>query len=96
MYVTVLCGVLGGLSAELLQWFRIRKTLHRNFPDFARSWSYWIVTALMVSMGGVLVWVYSASGMEIRPIVAINLGASAPLLLGNMVGQIPNVEVRSD
>ena len=89
-------GVAGGLAAEALQWFRIRKTLHRGVPDWAGHWLYWFVTAVMVALGGLLVFAYRSSGVQISPIVALNIGASAPLILESLIGQVPRIEPLAD
>ena len=89
-------GVAGGLAAEALQWFRIRKTLYRGVPDWAGHWLYWFVTAVMVALGGLLVFAYRSSGVQISPIVALNIGASAPLILESLVGQVPRIEPLAD
>ena len=89
-------GVAGGLGVEALQWFRIRKTLHRGVPDWAGHWLYWIVTAVMVALGGLLVFAYISSGVHISPIVAFNIGASAPLILESLIVQVPRIEPLAD
>lgn len=85
----VLLGLAGGAAAEILQWFRLRKELHRGVPDWARHWLYWIITFVMVGFGGLLVFIYQASNVEISPIIAFNIGASAPLILETLIGQAP-------
>ena len=85
----VLLGLAGGAAAEILQWFRLRKELHRGVPDWARHWLYWLITLVMVGFGGLLVFIYQASNVEISPIIAFNIGASAPLILETLIGQAP-------
>ena len=83
-------GVFGGISAEVLRWFRIRDQLHQGMPDFAKSLGYWIVTAGMVAMGGFLVHMYDdSSGVQLNRLVAFNIGISAPLLLAALSSQAP-------
>ncbi len=81
-------GFAGGAAAELLQWFRIRKELYRGIPDWAKSWPYWVVTAAMVGVGGLLVFIY---GIESNPILAFHVGVSAPLILKSLAEQIPQI-----
>jgi hypothetical protein len=80
-------GFFGGLAAELVQWFSIRHSLHGKLPDWSRSPAYWVVTLLMAIAGGALVYVYHRSGTKMSPILALNVGASAPLLLGKIAQQ---------
>jgi hypothetical protein len=84
-------GVFGGALAELLQWVRIKRELHRGLPDWSRSTTYWIITTLMALAGGVLVVAYKGSGTTMNSILAINIGASAPLLLSKFVEKIPPI-----
>lgn len=86
-------GIVGGSASELLQWFRIRQHLHKGIPEYAKNWQYWGLTILMVGMGGVLVIAYhSSSEVSLSPILAMNIGASAPLILSAFVAQTPSVE----
>ena len=88
-----LAGLLGGCASEVLKWFRIREELHKGLPDYAKSWSCWIVTTVMAAMGGLLVFRYQASeDVNPSPILAFNFGASAPLILGTLVGQVPWID----
>jgi len=45
----------------------------------------------MFMTGGLLVVAYLRSGVEIKPILAINIGASAPLLIQSFVAQTPPI-----
>ena len=82
-------GFLGGCTSELLQWFRIRRELHRGVPDWAKSWLYRIVTIIMAAVGGLLVFLY---GPESNPILAFNIGASAPFILTSLTDQVSNFD----
>ena len=89
----VLLGFAGGCAAEALKWYRIREDLHRGVPAYAKSWLYWLVAGIMAAMGGRLVFAYQASDNDsLNPILALNIGASAPLILGSLVGQIPQFD----
>ena len=89
-------GLLGGCASEVLKWFRIREELHKGLPDYAKSWSYWIVTIVMAALGGVLVFMYQASeDVVLSHILAFNIGASAPLILEKIAGGVPGIEYGS-
>lgn len=78
---------------EALKWFRVREELHKGIPDYAKSWSYWLVTLIMALTGGVLVLMYQASeGVDLNPILAVNIGASAPLILGALSGRVVRID----
>ena len=83
-------GLAGGAAAELLRWFRIRDQLHNRTPDWAKSWLYWVVTSIMVVFGALLVLMYQGSdGVQLSPVLAFNIGASAPLILSSLTSQVP-------
>lgn len=84
-------GVLGGCFAELLGLFKLRTLARDARPEYLRSWFYWFVTSLMVLAGGLLVVIYLLSDIPLKPILALNVGASAPLLIGTFVSQAPAV-----
>lgn len=86
-------GLAGGVASEILKWFHVREELHKGIPDYAKRWPYWGVTAIMVLMGGVLVLAHRASeGVDLNPILAVNIGASAPLILGVLSGQVLRID----
>jgi hypothetical protein len=87
-----LWGVCGGFFAELLGLFKIRRQSAGALPTWIKSPFYWVVTILMTLAGGGLVIIYVRSGVSLQAIVAVNLGASAPLLIGSLVAQTPSVE----
>ena len=84
-----LYGVFGGFLAELLGLFRLRHEVPGSFPTYIKSPFYWIVTSLMILAGGVLVVVYLKSAFSLNALIAVNLGASAPLIIGSLVSQTP-------
>jgi hypothetical protein len=45
----------------------------------------------MALAGGVLVFIYAKSGTSLTPILALNVGASAPLLLAKLAQQAPAI-----
>ena len=82
-------GVFGGLLAELLGLYKLRTQVSATFPAYLRSPFYWVVTIGMILAGGGLVWLYHKIGLEFKPIIAVNIGASAPLILGSLVQSKP-------
>ena len=83
-------GIRGGIAAEALRWFRIRDELYKGVPDWARSWLYWMVTIVMIVFGGVFVRAYENSAdVQLNALLALNIGASAPLILRSFVSQVP-------
>lgn len=86
-----LYGVGGGMGAELLGLFRLRRRSPSQLPRWLTSRFYWVVTVSMIVAGGGLAVVYVASGVGLTPILAINVGASAPLILGALTSQAPDL-----
>jgi hypothetical protein len=82
-------GLLGGVLREVLTLFRLRHQPIRLLPVWVKSPWYWATTALMLLSGGFLVVIYMRSNIAVAPILAVNIGASAPLILGSLVSQAP-------
>ena len=71
-------GCVGACGPEAYRWYLIRED---PLPLWARQFRYWLITAVMIAFGPVLVLMYEASGATLTPILAFNIGASAPLLI---------------
>ncbi len=88
-----LYGILGGFLAELFGLFKLRQQAPKDLPVWLKSPFYWVVTVAMIAAGGLLVTVYLKSGIDLKPIIAVNVGASAPLIIGTLVAQTPSLKV---
>lgn len=86
-----LWGVLGGIFAELLGWFKLRHQAPDDLPIQMKTLYYWIVTVGMILAGGILVIAYLRSDVKVNAIMALNVGASAPLILGALINQSPPI-----
>ena len=84
-------GVAGGLFAEVLGLFKLRHLARDARPEWLKSGFYWGVTLCMVLAGGLLVVAWLRSGIALSPLLAINVGASAPLIIGSLVAQAPPI-----
>lgn len=82
-----LCGLAGGAVLELLHWYNIRRD--SQFPTYAKSPVYWLVTLLMAVVGGGLAWLYF--GAQGEPIVTFHVGLSTPLILQKLTTTVANV-----
>jgi hypothetical protein len=82
--VAFLWGAAGGVIAEGFKWFQLRDSA--NLPAYRASPFYWGVTLVMILIGGVLAIAYNAST---NPILAINIGISAPLIIKMLAGSNP-------
>jgi hypothetical protein len=86
-----LLGVVGGVFGELVNLFKLRQQPVNLLPVWIRSLWYWTVTVMMILSDGGLVAIYLGSRIPVAPILAVNIGASAPLILGALVAQVPAI-----
>lgn len=86
-------GLLGGVGAELLGWYKLRSIPTSELPVHLRSRLYWIVTSLMAVTGGLIALAYFRSGVGLHAILAINVGAATPLLLERFIGTGPRPDL---
>ncbi len=80
-------GIFGGLLVELLKWYRIVQE-KPTVPPWAKEPIYWIVTILMILAGGILAYGWSMVN-EITFLLAMNIGASAPLIIAGLANKPP-------
>lgn len=78
-------GTVGGLLAELFKWYNLRES--PNMPEYLRSFFYWLVTLLMIGVGGLLADLYNIPADN--RLLAINVGASAPLIIQTLMKGLP-------
>jgi hypothetical protein len=75
-------GLAGGVSNEVLHWWGLR--FDENLPHYARRVFYWLITAIMVVVGGVVAQIQLGSGGV--PFIAFQIGLLAPMLLKKIAG----------
>jgi len=80
-----LIGCLGGVFNELLHWWNLRDK--PELPEYVRSPKYWIITLLMVLVGGAVAWLYF--GQEANSLIALHVGISAPLIVQKLAASVP-------
>ena len=88
-------GVLGAMLFELVSVLNLLLNRRRasELPIWLTSPFYWIITCVMTLTGGFLVAAYFASGISVSsPLIALNLGASAPLIIQHLSSQLPRME----
>ena len=76
---TFLWGFFGGIGAELAVLFGVKQQFPDRFPHWIRSKWYYTVVILMALAGGGIALAYVRSGSPLNAILAIQVGASAPL-----------------
>ncbi len=89
-------GLLGGVGAELAVVFQLRHQLRVGHHYWLRSPVYWLIVAAMVGFAGVMVVAHARSGTVLNPLIAIQLGASTPLLLRKFREAVPESRTPPD
>ena len=77
----------GGFIAEFLRWYGLRDS--PDLPAYRTSVFYWIMTVVMIAAGGVLAVLYKVAPEN--PVLAVNIGASAPLILKALASTAPKL-----
>src|SRR5947209_7578542 len=85
--VAALCAAGGAFAANLLQLLDLRGIPKAQWPEF--NIFYWLPFFFMPLLGAGLAVVYVKSGVDLKPIVAVNIGISAPLILRAMANTAP-------
>ena len=93
---TLLWGIFGGAGAEVAILFALRHQNPAEFPFWIRSWVYYLIVVLMVLVGGGMALAYSRSGTDLSPILAVQIGASTPLILRKLRDAAPETPSRQD
>lgn len=96
LWETIGWGVFGGIVAELVELFEARQRLAHEIPYWLKSRIYWAITAAMILVGALLAVAYARSGASLTALLAINIGASAPLALRRLTGAVPKPAVPID
>jgi hypothetical protein len=94
-----LWGCIGSGCDELLHWGALRQ--RKTFPTYVRSVKYWIVTALLVLMGGIVAFAFGTSTSRMgSPLGMLVVGYSAPALIKSLSKALlrkpPTLGVESD
>jgi len=56
-----------------------------------KSWFYWLCALLLSGLGALMVYLYTGSGVDMSPILAFNIGASAPLIVRQFTRVTPEI-----
>lgn len=86
-----LFATFGGLAVNFLRLGEIAKLPKPERPKTFSDWLYTLQFFGMPLIGGVLAMAYSASGTALSPILAVNIGASAPLILKTFASVVPDL-----
>ena len=80
----------GGLCVNLLGLVELHKVPKAERPDFTNL-LYWVPFLVWPVVAAVLALAYVLSGNQLTPILSMNVGASAPLILRSMAQAAPSL-----
>ena|ERR1017187_4525166 len=81
------CGFLGSLGVELVSLLQVFHTEPITMPERYRRPLFWLLRFILALAGGGLAVAYEIE----KPLLAINIGASAPLILQALAQGIQNL-----
>lgn len=87
---TFMWAVFGGVGAEVSVVFANRHRAPKDFPYWLKSWPYYVASGSMALFGGGIAAAYASSGTTLSAILAIQIGASAPLIFRKLSETIPD------
>lgn len=86
-----LLGLFGGFAINALRLVDLSSVPRNERPATFSDPLYVLQFVLLPLLGGILAYVYNSSGTELTPILAVNIGASAPLILKSFASAIPSI-----
>jgi hypothetical protein len=92
IYKQVLWGIAGGVLAQFIELWKFRENAPEELPKFLKSFFYWAMTIIMVLIGGFLVYIYNITGSNLSTMLAINIGATAPLLISELTSKNKKID----
>lgn len=78
----------GALGMKFLELAELRNIPKVQRPDL-KDWVYWVPFLILPLIGGGLAYAYVMSNVALQPILAVNVGVSAPLILRAMAESNP-------
>lgn len=87
----ILFGFIGAFLAEFVSIWRCRQKPINAWPDYYKTIPYWIIMFVMCLIGAGLVYAYIGDGNHITRILALNIGASAPVIIARLSGKAPKI-----
>lgn len=82
-------GFLGASLSTFLAMWEVREKNKAERPK--RDRYYWSMSGIMSCVGGGLALYHSWSGNDVTPLLALNIGASAPLIIQAAVKRTPQL-----
>ncbi len=90
-FTTFVFGTLGGLLINVVRLAELSRLPRIERPP-TFSDPLWVFQFFALPLvGGVLAFVYHAEGVTLKPLLAMNIGVSAPLILKTAAAVIPKI-----
>jgi hypothetical protein len=89
-----LFAVFGGFAANVIRLFDLVQTPRAERPKTFSDPLYFAQFVLLPLLGGGLAYAYQSGGTVLTPILAINIGASAPLIFKTLASAAPAIGPR--
>ncbi|MGK0271418.1 MAG: hypothetical protein ACI88H_002077 [Cocleimonas sp.] len=80
---TIWYAIFGAFAIKLLELAELHKLSKVERPDL-KDWLYWLPFIIMPIIGGGLAHLHVSSSSILTPLLAMNIGISAPLILRTM------------
>lgn len=85
----VVCAFVRALAVKSLELAEIHKLPVTQRPNL-KEFVYWVPFLVLPLIGGFLAYVYIESNTTLTPLLALNVGVTAPLVFRSMAERIPN------
>jgi hypothetical protein len=80
-------GFGGAILAELVVLYELRHNAWADMPTYLKNPFYWVLSAAMALAGGGLTCLYGLH--NVQGLLAVNIGASAPLIIRSFASSAP-------
>lgn len=92
---SIIYSIIGGLAINLWRYIELCRSDNEQEKEFARHKVYWIQFIFSPILGGILTSAYINSGVQLNAILAIQIGASSPLILKSLASSVPQMKVEN-
>jgi hypothetical protein len=90
-YLLILIAAGGGLALQLLNLLELPQLKKNDRPDF-KDWVYYIPYIVNPLLGAFITFVYLKTNTTLNPVLALHIGASAPVILRTMASTLPKIK----
>jgi hypothetical protein len=85
-----LFGCLGGFLINIVRLAELANVPEIERPKTFRDPMYVFAFFALPLVGGALAYIYQADGIVLKPLLAVNIGVSAPLILKTFAASVPS------